>query len=76
MNSIKAAHLEKAPFSLPEWIDISDTFDFNNISNSLQANRKSKRNVRGKIWSKRLELFFGFIPALLVWVVIYGKKFR
>lgn len=53
-----------------------DTFDLKNIGDTLQqGNKRFRRNVKG-IWNKRLELFFGFIPALLVFVIIYAKKFK
>lgn len=59
----KPTTLEKATFKLSEWIDAAEA-----------ETVKSRKKV--KVWSKRLELFFGFIPALLVFVITYGKKFR
>ncbi len=73
MNTVKPTLSEKGSFNISEWIDTSKTFD---IRGSLeQGNRSLRRNVKG-IWNKRLELFFGFIPALLVFIITYGKKFR
>ena len=49
---------------VPLEIRTLNSFNFNN------------RRKKVKIWSKRLELIFGFIPAFLVWVISYGKRFR
>lgn len=53
-----------------------NTFDLKNFNDTLQkGNKRLKKNVKG-IWNKRLELFCGFIPALLVFIITYGKKFK
>ncbi len=64
MSNRKLTPLEKASFNLSEWIDTT----------GAQTFRRNRKRV--KVWSKRLELFFGFIPAFLVWLITYGKKFR
>lgn len=63
MNNIKPTPLEKASLKLAEWIDTAE-------EKSIRGRRKVG------VWSRRLELFFGFIPAFLVWLATYGKKFR
>ncbi len=75
MNIIKQTPFEKASFNLSQWLDTSAAFDLNNITDRLPGKAIRKR-AKAKIWSKRLELFFGFIPALLVFVITYGRKFK
>lgn len=76
MNTIKRTSIKKVSFQVSKRASTASVFDLNNIRDSLEeGNRSVRRNVRG-IWNKRLELFCGFIPALLVFVITYGKKFR